>query len=172
MVSGKQRLYIALYARGGTGYHWELLVGPKDESDSSQGKRYHVRERFDPATGRNRWDYQGLEIPMQPTGQLLVRITIAKVEKPNRLEQLLSQVVLVQDDPNWRCRHWVRDGLLALKTDGKSLGTAQLDWDYLESMVNWFVELKKSQHRFDGQGDWNMMKVPTYDVLEGRETME
>lgn len=143
MVSGKQRLYIALYARGGTGYHWALPVGPRDESDSSQGKRYHVRERFDVAAGRNRWDYQGLEIPMQPTGQLLVRIMIAKVEKLNRLKQLLSRVVLVQDDPNWRCRHWVKDGVLALKTGGKSLGTAQLDWDYLESMANWFVELKK-----------------------------
>ena len=42
---------------------------------------------------------------------------IAKVEKPNRLEQLLSRVTLVQ-------------------------------------------------------GSWDMMKVPTYDVLEGKDMME
>jgi len=172
MVSGKQRLYIALYARGGAGYHWAFITGPKDESDSSEGKRYHLRERYDPVTGRNRWHYEGLDIPMQPTGQLLVRIMIAKIEKPKRLEQILSRVTLVQDDPNWRCRHWVRDGVLELKADGNTLGTAQLDWNYLESTVNWFVELKKSQHRFDGQRSWNTMKVPTYDTLENKETME
>ncbi|KAG9234215.1 hypothetical protein BJ875DRAFT_496045 [Amylocarpus encephaloides] len=170
MVSGKQRLYIALYAKSGTNYHWALLVGPKEEADNSQGKRYHVREEFGHVAGQVRWDYQGLEIQMGQTPLLLIRILFAKVKKPDRLEQLLSRVVVVQDDPNWRCRHWVRDGVLALKSDGKTLGTAQLDWDYLESMANWFVELKKSQHRFDGQGNWDMTKVPTYDVLEGRET--
>jgi hypothetical protein len=58
---------------------------------------YHLKERFDQTTGRKRWQFEELDIPMQPTGQLLVCVMVAKVEKPNRLGHLPSQVMLVPD---------------------------------------------------------------------------
>jgi hypothetical protein len=174
MVSQKSRLYLALYARSGAGepYHWALIVGPKDEAQGAQGKRYHIKNQIDPETGRERWVYEEFDVPMQPTGMLLVRILIAKVEKPNRLGQLLSRVTLVQDDTDWNCKNWVKDSLRALEEDGKSLGTAQTDWAYVQQMAYWYVDLKKSQKRFDGTGDWDVMKVPTFDVLVNQETIE
>ena len=59
--------------------------------------------------------------------------------------------------------------MLALKMDGTTLRIAQLDWDYLKLIAKSFVELKKSQHRFDGQGSWDMVEVLTCDVLEREE---
>lgn len=172
MVAEKQRLYIALYFRSGPGYHWALLVGPEDGPERARGKRYHLKEKLDTITRQTEWYYEAVKISMRPTGQLLVRIMIADVEKPKRLEQLLSRVLLVQNDPSWRCKHWVRDAILALKRDRKSLGTTELDWDHLEATANWFVEFKKRQHRFDSIGGWDMRKVPTYDILERREITE
>ncbi|RDW79841.1 hypothetical protein BP6252_04479 [Coleophoma cylindrospora] len=58
MPSNKDRLYIALYTRGGSTkmpgkeetYHWALIVWPKIEMDKSgamaEGTRYHAKERF------------------------------------------------------------------------------------------------------------------------------
>jgi hypothetical protein len=42
----------------------------------------------------------------------------------------------------------------------------------VQQMAYWYVDLKKSQKRFDGTGDWDVMKVPTFDVLVNQETIE
>lgn len=112
--SNKPRLYVALYARGGEEqdtYHWALVSGPKTETDTSQGKRYHVRQRQYAENGelRSRWEYEELEIPTSPTRMILVRVMVAKVIKWERMLQILRAVPAVQNDPNWTCRIWVRD---------------------------------------------------------------
>jgi hypothetical protein len=65
---------------------------------------------------------------VQSTVNLLARILIAKIENEERLVEILRSVPVVQDDPNWRCRTWLANALAAIKTDGKAVGTAQLDW--------------------------------------------
>src|ERR1700679_4177436 len=107
MPSNKDRLYIALYARGGRAtmpgkedtyatsiscatippnnkfsYHWALIVGPKVEMDKSgamvEGTRYHAKERIDG------WVFDEQTINLQPTNALLVRVMIGKIERKDR----------------------------------------------------------------------------------------
>ena len=83
MVSRKTvTLRCVLYAGGGTGYRRVLTVSPKDEPVPREA--LFMRERFDLATERNHWDYQDLGNPMQPTGQLRIRIMISEVGNQSR----------------------------------------------------------------------------------------
>ncbi|KAK2756211.1 hypothetical protein FQN54_005619 [Arachnomyces sp. PD_36] len=174
--SNKPRLYIALYARGGVEqdtYHWALISGPKTETDTSQGKRYHVRQRQYTENGdlRTRWEYEELEIPTAPTRMVLVRITVAKIVKSERMQQILRGVPIVQNDANWTCRIWVRDALASLAADEGVLGTSITLWATVENTAKQYVRRKKDQHRFDGQVQWDMEKVPTWDLIENKETV-
>lgn len=174
--SNKLRLYIALYARGSEAqdpYHWALISGPKTETDTSRGKRYHVRQRQYTENGelRSRWEYGELEIPTSPTRMILVRVMVAKVVKWERMQQILRAVPTVQNDPNWTCRTWVRDALASLAADVGVLGTSATAWTTVESTVKRYVGQKKDQHRFDGQVHWDMNKVPTWDLIENKETV-
>ena len=169
--SNKPRLHVALYARGGEEqdtYHWALVSGPKTETDTSQGKRYHVRQRQYAENGelRSRWEYEELEIPTSPTRMILVRVMVAKVIKWERMLQILRAVPTVQNDPNWTCRIWVRDALANLAGGVGVLGTSATDWTTIENTAKRYVQEKKGQHRFDGQALWNMNKVPTWDLIE------
>lgn len=174
MVLRKSRLYLALYARSGASepYYQALIVGPKDEAQGAQGKRYYIKNQINPETGRKRQVYKEFNVLMQLTGMLLVHILIAKVEKPNRLRQLLSRVTLVQDDIDQNCKNQVKDSLRTLEEDGKSLGTAQTDQAYVQQIAYQYIDLKKSQKRFDSTGDQDVMKVLTFDVLVNQETIE
>jgi hypothetical protein len=131
VASNKDRIYIALYARGGQDpntYHWAIIVGPKKEVEGGKGFRYHARQRLDPATpGRQEWHYEALDIPLAQTSMLLARVMIGKVVDEARLSTTLAAVLLVQDDPAWTCRIWVRDAIAALEADGRSLGTRVTD---------------------------------------------
>lgn len=91
MPSNKDRLYLALYARGGVAkmpgredtyvygnslwrlnplsiirYHWALLMGPKSDRKDDEGVRYHARERVRPEGG-SEWVFEELTISMMPT---------------------------------------------------------------------------------------------------------
>lgn len=33
----------------------------------------------------------------------------------------------------------------------------------------WYVAKKTAEHRFDGKGQFDQSKVPTWDAIEGRE---
>lgn len=169
-ASDKPRLYIALYARGnsndGEAFHWALVVGPKSETPNSRGARYHAKN---PPGATQNWVYERRETSMMPTNMLLLRMVVAKVTDWARLEQVLAAVALVQNDSSWNCRLWVRDALAALEADGHSLGTKRVGWDDVEQQLRQYAQNKIAQHRFDGQADWDMSKVPTYDLLEGKE---
>jgi hypothetical protein len=51
------------------------------------------------------------------------------------------------------------------------LGTSVTDWTTIESTAKRYVQEKKAQHRFDGQVQWNVDKVPTWDLIENKETV-
>jgi hypothetical protein len=72
---------------------------------------------------------------------------------------------------NWTCRIWVRDALTNLAADVGVLGTSIADWTTAESTAERYVRQKKDQHRFDGQVQWNMDKVPTWDLIENKEAV-
>lgn len=99
MPSGKDRLYIALYARSGAPtmpggedkyripliygfklnfyrYHWSFIIGPKDELKSTTGRRCHAKEKMQNVAGavQNVWEFEDRQISLQPTSAILVRI--------------------------------------------------------------------------------------------------
>ncbi|KAL1960641.1 hypothetical protein VTO42DRAFT_7220 [Malbranchea cinnamomea] len=168
--SDKTRLYVALYARGGAEpdtYHWALVTGPKTETASSRGHRFHVRHRA--YEGGNRWEYEELEIPTAPTRMILVRLAVAKVVHEEQMAKILRAVPVVQNNPNWTCRIWVKEALAALVANGHVLGTAVTDWTTIENTAKQYARQKKDQHRFDGKAEWDTSKVPTFDMMENKE---
>ncbi|KAH6664026.1 hypothetical protein B0J14DRAFT_621330 [Halenospora varia] len=142
MPSNKDRLYVALYARGGMSLIpgkedtvVALIVGPIKEAENRRGMRYHAKERMG-TQGQLEWYFNGQD-----------------VLDNKRLESMLRQVPIKQGEPRWNCVIWVKEALEALGADGKALGTGD----------------KKNEHRFDGKGNFDMSKPATYSLLDGEE---
>ncbi|KAM4054575.1 hypothetical protein HRG_005411 [Hirsutella rhossiliensis] len=149
MPSEKDRLYIALYARGGAPtmagledtYHWAFIVGPKTESSNSRGSRFHAKEGLvfagDPPTAQASADFE--RTPLRP------------------------------DQEGWNCVGWIKEALQAAIGDGRALGTCARDWESVRDTVMWYVEAKKAAHRFDGTVPYDPTKAATWDMLESAE---
>ncbi|KAG2022069.1 hypothetical protein GB937_004163 [Aspergillus fischeri] len=171
MPSNKDRLYVTLYARGGKPtmpgkedtYHWALIVGPKIEADGSMGVRYHAKERLG-LGGGSEWFFEERECQLTPTSILLVRIMVGKVADGNRLVEILRNTPIRQGQPGWNC-----EALDKLKVDSKALGTSVIEWEKVRNEAMNYCQRKKDQHRFDGQGNFDSDKVPTYDLMERKE---
>lgn len=84
----------------------------------------------------------------------------------NRLVEILRNTPIRQVEQGWNCVSWVKQALERVKVDSKALGTSVVEWQNVRSTAMGYFQRKKSQHRFDGQGDFDMRKVPTYDLLE------
>ncbi|KAF2473575.1 uncharacterized protein BDR25DRAFT_311806 [Lindgomyces ingoldianus] len=102
---------------------------------------------------------------------LLARVRIGKAVDGAQLAETLAEVPLVQDNPAWTCRIWVRDAIAALEADRKSLGTRVTDWQRIEQTSNIYIAQKRQQRRYDGSGTWRASTVPTYDLLEEKEVI-
>ncbi|KAK6603900.1 hypothetical protein H4I95_05803 [Botrytis cinerea] len=157
MPSGKHRLYIALYARGGKPkmpekedtYHWGLIVGPKKRLKIHEGRVFTPR-RFS-------------------TQMLLVRVMVAKIENYDRMLQILRAIPIRSKDEGWNCVGWVREALVELQNDGKTLGTAVIEWTTVRDAAMNYYQKKKDEHRFDGVVEWKTTKVATFDLIDGKE---
>ncbi|OJZ82151.1 hypothetical protein ASPFODRAFT_64201 [Aspergillus luchuensis CBS 106.47] len=177
MPSDKDRLYVALYARGGAPtmpgkedtYHWALIVGPKIEGQGKTGVRYHAREKM--KTGGSEWVFEERECSLAPTNMLLVRVIVGKVTNKDSLVQILRSTPIRQNQAGWNCVAWVREALQRLRADGTALGTSVIEWETVRAAAMSYCQKKKDQHRFDGQGNFDLRKAPTYDLIEQRETM-
>ncbi|GAB1212609.1 hypothetical protein ATERTT37_001753 [Aspergillus terreus] len=64
--------------------------------------------------------------------------------------------------------HWALIVGLKIETDGR---TSVVEWDKVRSTVMEYCQRKKDQYRFDGQGQFDKDKVPTYDLMERKETI-
>ncbi|KAI0184999.1 hypothetical protein EV127DRAFT_456483 [Xylaria flabelliformis] len=169
MPSDKPRLYVALYPSGVVNneerkqarYHWGFLIGPKVEKTPKKCARRTL----------SRWTYE--EVPLEnvrATNSLLARIVVAKIEDEQRLISLFRRIQVVQGDPNWRCRTWVASALDAIMSDGKCVGTAELDWHKIEALGRQYVRAKTEAGRYQHAADMLKPK-PTWDMLENKETV-
>lgn len=152
-------------------YHWALIIGPKLEKDKrgamGEGKRYHARTRI------HGWMLAEEEISLQPTNALLVRVLIGKIERKERVVDIIRKIPINKPEkPGWNCVIWIQEALEALKADGKALGTSSVEWTTIRDRAMWYVEEKKKEHRFDGKGNFNSVQAPTWYLLEGRETVK
>jgi len=117
------------------------------------------------------WVYEEISCTLEATNMLLVRVLIGKVEQRDRLESLMGSVPVVQDNAAWNCVSWVKEALRKLQADGRAIGTSQLDWKAVRDAAINYVERKKEQHRFDGNGNFNLKKAATFDLLAGVEVV-
>ncbi|KAF2765264.1 hypothetical protein EJ03DRAFT_280396 [Teratosphaeria nubilosa] len=175
MPSGKNRLYVALYARGGKPkmptledtYHWALITGPKHE-DNREGWRFHAISTIKSDSTQG-WQFEEMKTRLIATRMLLVRVCIGKIEKDDRVRSILRSVPIRDDTENWNCVYWVKEALQLLKADGRAIGTGELDWVLVRDTAMAYVKQKRDEHRFDGQVSMYGDRPPTYDLLEGRE---
>ncbi|KAF3022063.1 hypothetical protein E8E14_013306 [Neopestalotiopsis sp. 37M] len=130
MPSNKDRLYIALNARGGKSvmsggedkYHWGILVGPKIENDDSVGKLYHAKEQM--MQRRSHFMFKERNISMLATSMIHVRVLIGKVVNHEGLSSILRSTPIRAEQPGWNCVGWVQEAMGSLVADGRVLGNS------------------------------------------------
>lgn len=118
------------------------------------------------------WIFERCPPTTASTAMILVRVLIGKVARKERLESVLESVPIRADQSGWNCVEWVREAVLGLERDGRALGTCETSWDAIRDTAMRYVEEKRSQHRFDGRGEFDMSKIATWDLLERKETIE
>lgn len=129
--------------------------------------RYHVKDV--PTPGGSQWLFEERDCALGPSNMLLVRVIVAKVENKDRLVTLLRNTPIRQGQQGWNCVGWVKEALERLKADGKAIGTSNTEWEAVREGTLGYCQRKKGQHRFDGTGDFDVSKVPTYDLVEQKE---
>ncbi|PWY69035.1 hypothetical protein BO94DRAFT_540166 [Aspergillus sclerotioniger CBS 115572] len=154
-------------------YHWAHMVGPKIEGgEKTTGVLYHAREK--PKAGGApgfEWSFENRSCSLAPTNMLLVRVMIGKVTDSSRLTEILCSTPVRGGQPGWNCISWIREALERIRADKKALGTSVTEWDTIRNAAMTYCQQKKDQHRFDGQGNFNMSKAPTYDLMQQKETI-
>ncbi|KAI0040114.1 hypothetical protein FA95DRAFT_1683958 [Auriscalpium vulgare] len=122
----KPRLYLALYVRGGgrpgdtvsAKYHSALLLIPKGTSLNSTSIQYHVKNTIVNSDGSNPWVFAVESSASRPV-RLFAMMLLGKLSVPkDELREELSRLPVVQDDPEWRCRHWVYAAITRLAEIG------------------------------------------------------
>ena len=148
-----------------TSNHWSFLVGPKTEMEGGYGMRYHAKGRPKQG-GVSEWYFEERDCPLAPTNMMLVRIMIAKVEDNDQLLSVLRSTPIRQGEHGWNCVSWIKEALEKLEANGKALGTSVTEWGKVRDDVMTYSQRKKDQHHFDGRGNFDISKVPTYDLIE------
>ena len=121
---------------------------------------------------KNIWAYEDREISLQPTSAILVRVIIGKVADGTRLKEAFARTPIragYAGYEGWNCVSWAQEALSLAAHDGKALGSCHTDWTYVRDTAMWYVAKKAAEHRFDGQGQFDQGKVPTWDAIEGKE---
>lgn len=148
-------------------YHWALLVGAKNEKDDRGGTRYHAKN----APGQSTWIFEEKQTTMTATNMVLVRIMIGKISNQEALSAKLRQVPIVNGNPHWNCVTWVQNALAIVAQNGSVMGTSNLDWETIRNAAMLYCKRKTEQGRFTGSGSFDTTKVPTFDLLVGKETV-
>jgi hypothetical protein len=132
--------------------------------------RYHAKE-FLVTDGKWEFAFEEKECNLMATNVLLVRVLIAKVEDSGRLAHVFRNTPIRTREEGWNCVSYVRDALEKLATENKVLGTKIIDWQKVRDGAMQYCQHKRDNHRFDGQGQFDMSVAPTYDLLEAKETV-
>lgn len=146
------------------------MLGPKAEVEGGRGIRYHAKDKPKQGGG-SEWSFEELDCPLYPTNMLLVRIMIGKVKERSRLAVILRNTPIRQDQPGWNCVLWIKEALERVKEDGKALGTSVLEWEKVRDGAMKYCQIKREEHRFDSQGNFDMRLAATYDLIEQKETI-
>lgn len=108
---------------------------------------------------------------MAPTQMVLVRILIAKIENTDKLAQLLRQIPIRQEQQGWNCVLWIKEALSQLEISKNIMGTSVIRWEAVRNAALSYCQQKKDEHRFDGTVKVGESRVPTFDLIQGKETI-
>ncbi|KAJ9609302.1 hypothetical protein H2204_015561 [Knufia peltigerae] len=148
-------------------YHWALMVGPKIEKPEKEGVRYHAKEKV--GSDGVHWEFEKRSVSLRPTSMLLVRVLIGKVDDSARLDAILRQTPVRDGLDGWNCVAWLKEALELVSKDKKAVGTSVLVWNTVRKTALDYCNQKKADGRFSS-ARYNPEKVPTYDLLEHKET--
>jgi Family of unknown function (DUF6914) len=120
------------------GFHWALLLAPKHQSVDVNNKDSHVFHVTNTvqlginlgSNGKPEWRYEDKPANSMRSRALVARLLIAKLPASttmethvDRINKILQNVPIVQNDPKWTCRVWVENALAALRQSGGDLST-------------------------------------------------
>ncbi|PYH43493.1 uncharacterized protein BP01DRAFT_402582 [Aspergillus saccharolyticus JOP 1030-1] len=157
MPANKDRLYIALFARGGKAtmpgkedtHHWAILIGSKAATNAGSSVQYHAKERIS-QEGKSEFFFEEHDA----SAQMLL---------------ILRGIPVSQNVSGWNCVSWVKEALEVVDADTQALASTRVcDWGRVRDAAIEYCQRKKDQHRFDGKGDYDMGVIPTYDLMVGR----
>jgi hypothetical protein len=116
--TNKDRIYIAYYPSGAVNnelkFHVAILLVCKSPVDpnATETVRYHVTNRISPG-GRQVWVFEA-KITQDCTLSLYGLLLLGKLPSEYSrayVNSIMAAVPIVQDNPNWRCRHWVLNAI-------------------------------------------------------------
>lgn len=145
-------------------------MGPKDDIKHERGTRYHAKEVLKPDAGFE-WAFEEKPTSMMPTQRILVRLVIAKIEDTDGLAKLLRQIPIRPEQEGWNCVLWVKDALTYLERSKSILGRSVIEWETVRRAAMSYCQQKIDQHRFDGKGKFDISRVPTFDLIQQKETI-
>ena len=145
-------------------------MGPKSDKAEDEGVRYHARERMK-QDGNSEWEFEEAPTTMLPSRMIMVRILIAKIESRDRLAQLLRQIPVRQGQQGWNCVFWIKEALSQLQMSTNTIGTNVVEWEAVRNAAMTYCQKKKDQHRFDGQANFDTMRVATFDLIRREESV-
>lgn len=146
-------------------------MGPKSDKNEGRGARYHARNHAT-AEADSVWTFEEVRTSLMPTQMILVRILIAKIENTDRLAQLLREVPVKQGQQDWNCVSWVKEALSQLEVSNGILGTSVIQWEAVRNAAMSYCQRKRDQRRFDSGTGYDTTRVPTFDLIQGKETIE
>jgi hypothetical protein len=146
-------------------------VGPKSDKPEDEGLRYHAKERMK-QDGTSSWEFEEASTTMLPSRMIVVRILIAKVQNKDRLAEVLRQIPVRQGQQGWNCVAWIREALDELQVSKGVVGRSVVEWETVRNAAMEYCQRKRDEHRFDGKGSFDATRVATFDLIQGRETIE
>lgn len=107
----------------------------------------------------------------------MARVLFAKIEDDERLVELLHATIAstaaddngdADADATAASCKWAEAVLARLASDGKIVGTAQLDWEKLHLVARAYVGQKIAEERYREE-ERMVLPTPTWDMLTWRE---
>jgi hypothetical protein len=117
------------------------------------------------------WEFEEAATTMMPSRMIMVRILIAKIESRDRLAALLRRIPIRQGQQGWNCVAWIKEALEQLQVSRDVVGRSVVEWEVVRSAAMEYCQRKRDEHRFDGKGSFDTMRVATFDLIQGKETI-
>lgn len=144
----KDRLYIALYSRGGNSpvgprnLHWALIVGPKEEKDGAMGTRHLVRPDLTRSIFDNMrvWAYECASVPLTRRDGIIARVLVGKLRNSAASKVFWEKFLTFEErgSTDQVSGLWIKATLKLLAKH--CLSVAVTDWPRIEQRCRDFVE--------------------------------